>query len=181
METEIPNIRRLPLSAQNHQQMIQDALDRGCSRAKIIEIGTIAIRPWVKLQCQFGCTHYGKLLTCPPFTPHADEMSEILLDYRKAILMHIGPDSNLREVVIGLEESCKSRGFYKAFALCSGPCDICEVCTVDTLCKYPEKTRPTLQACGIDVHSTVSNNGWGDLENLSPCGQENNIGMVLLD
>ena len=161
--------------------MIEDALDRGCTRAKLIGTEDIAIRHWVKLHCQYGCPNFGKILTCPPFTPTPDDMTEILHDYRKAILLLAEPGSNLRQIVIGLEQSCKTRGFFKAFALCSGPCDVCEECTVDTLCKYPEKTRPTLQACGIDVHGTVSNNGWGDLENLTPCGQENNIGMILLD
>ena len=27
-------------------------------------------------------------------------------------------------------------------------------------CRYPEKARPSMEACGIDVYKTVRNNGW---------------------
>ncbi|MFQ5449646.1 MAG: DUF2284 domain-containing protein [Nitrospinaceae bacterium] len=179
--TETSNIRQLPLSIRTNKEVIQDALNSGCIRAKVILTKTIVLGHWVKLQCQYGCPFYGKLYTCPPHTPTSDEMADILLDYHKALLILTGQDSHLLNLVVGLEEKFKSKGFYKAFALCSHPCDLCEVCTLDTQCKFPEKTRPTVQACGIDMQGTVLKNGWGDLSPIHPCATDCNIGLVLLD
>ena len=74
----------------------------------------------------------------------------------------------------------KKKGFYKAFALGAKTCDLCDPCTVSTYCQHPEKARPTLQACGIDVATTVDKNGWADLAPNKPCSESHAIGMVLL-
>ena len=74
----------------------------------------------------------------------------------------------------------KKKGYFKAFALGAKPCDLCNPCTVSTFCQYPEKARPTLQAFGIDVQSTIDKNGWTDLSNQIPCSDSHTIGMVLL-
>ena len=175
------NIRQLPLNVKSNTEMIQEAVTLGCSRAKVIWTKTIAIGTWGRLQCQYGCSHYGKLHTCPPHSPNSDELGEILVDYQRALLLYAIPKVDMRDVAVTLEESFKSNGFYKAFGLCSRACDLCEICTIDSFCKYPDKARPTLQGCGIDVQSTVFNNGWADVSPNQPCADMNNIGMVLLD
>jgi len=181
MGTQTSNIKPFPLDIKSNKDAIQEALERGASRAKIIWTKTIAIGTWGKLQCQFGCSHYGKLHTCPPNTPSSDETSEILADYQRALLIYAGPECNMREMVTGLEETFKTKNYYRAFGLTSRPCDLCQECTIDTFCKYPEKARPTLQGCGIDVQSTVFNNGWGDVSPGKPCSSVENIGLILLD
>jgi hypothetical protein len=80
MESQTSNIRQLPLELKSNKEMIQEALDKGANRAKIIWTKNIAIATWNKLQCQFGCSHYGKLHTCPPHSPVSDETAEILVD-----------------------------------------------------------------------------------------------------
>ncbi len=175
------NIKTLPGNILSNQELIQEAIRLGCTKAKVILTKTISMANWVKLQCQYGCSHYGSVLTCPPYTPQAEEMSEVLVEYDKALLINASPETNVREIVVHLEEVLKEKGFNKAFALSAQPCDLCEPCTIATHCQYPDKARPTLQACGIDVNETIHNNGWDDLGPQTPCAPTHAIGMVLID
>ncbi|PIQ95758.1 MAG: hypothetical protein COV67_13125 [Nitrospinae bacterium CG11_big_fil_rev_8_21_14_0_20_56_8] len=181
MSQELPNVKQFPQSVSINQEIIEEALALGAIKSKIIQTKTIALGSWVKLQCQYGCTHFGKRYTCPPCSPTSDELSEILLDYEKALLIHGGSELKMHEIVLHLEGRFKSKGFYKAFALTPTPCDLCSPCTIETHCQYPDKARPTLQACGINVSQTVQNNGWGNSGPWAPCSSDRNIGMVLID
>ncbi len=175
------NIKALPENIRSNQELIQEAIRLGCTKAKVILTKTISMAHWMKLQCQYGCSHYGSLLTCPPYTPNAEEMSEVLVEYDKALLINASPETNVREIVVQLENLLKEKGFNKAFALCGQPCDLCEPCTVATHCQFPDKARPTMQSCGIDVNETIHNNGWDDLGPQAPCTPTHAIGMVLID
>ena len=174
------NVKNIPKNVLSKQELIQEALDLGCTKAKVVLTQTISMAHWVKLHCQFGCTQYAKLLTCPPYTPDADEMAEIIGEYEKALLINTAPNANVQEIVVRLENSFKEKGYLKAFALGAKPCGLCDPCTISTFCQYPEKARPTLQACGIDVKTTVDKNGWTDLAPNKPCSESHTIGMVLL-
>jgi predicted metal-binding protein len=174
------NIKTLPKSIRLNQELIQEAIRLGCTKAKVILTKTISMAHWMKLQCQYGCSHYGSILTCPPYTPDAGEMSEVLVEYEKALLINASPEINARELVVLLEKLLKEKGFNKAFALSAQPCDLCDPCTIETNCQFPEKARPTLQACGIDVNKTIHNNGWDDLGLQAPCTPTHAIGMVLI-
>ena len=55
MESQTSNIRQLPLKIKSNNEMIQEALRKGASRAKIILTKNIAVANWNRLQCQFGC------------------------------------------------------------------------------------------------------------------------------
>ena len=174
------NVKFLPENTRLNQEMIHEAINLGCTKAKVILTKTKSMSHWMNQQCQFGCSHYGTLLTCPPCTPNADEMAEILPEYEKALLINASPETNVREIVVHLEKYLKGKGFNKAFALCAQPCDLCSPCTIATKCQSPEKARPTLQACGIDVKETIHTTGWDDLGQQAPCTPTHAIGMVLL-
>ncbi|SVA25311.1 uncharacterized protein METZ01_LOCUS78165 [marine metagenome] len=175
------NIKMMPENIRSNQELIQEALGLGCARAKVISTKAISLAHWVKLHCQFGCSKHGKLFTCPPFTPESEEMAEILEEYDQALLIYANHDTNVQEIVIHLETRFKQNGYQKAFALGAQPCKLCDPCTISTFCQYPEKARPTLQACGIDVNATVSNNGWADVIQHKPCSDSHPIGMILLN
>ncbi|MBT7475564.1 MAG: hypothetical protein HN649_02940, partial [Nitrospina sp.] len=119
------NIKSLPKSTRSNQELIQEAIDLGCTKAKVILTRTISMAHWMSLQCQYGCANYGSLLTCPPHTPNADEMAEILPEYENALLINGSPETNIREIGVHLEKYLKGKGFNKAFALCAQPCDLC--------------------------------------------------------
>ncbi len=180
MLTEFPKVKKLAAKIGSQKKIIDTAYSLGCVNAKIILTRTISLGRWVKLHCQYGCQYYGTRYTCPPCTPNADEMSEILLDYQKALLIQAPEGKQVREIVVSLEDYLKKEGYYKAFGLCATPCDLCEVCTLDTQCKYPEKARPTLQACGIDVSQTMAINGWENVSPIEPCSDSHSIGLVLI-
>lgn len=49
-------------------------------------------------------------------------------------------------------------GYYKAFALGAGPCNLCvNKCDFRKSCLHTELARPSLEACGIDVYQTAAN------------------------
>ena len=93
------NVKAIPKNISSNQELIQEALGLGCTKAKVVLTQTISLGNWVKLHCQFGCSQYGKLLTCPPCTPDSEEMAEILSQYEKALLINANPDSNVQEIV----------------------------------------------------------------------------------
>ncbi len=39
----------------------------------------------------------------------------------------------------------------------AGPCDLCESCAKGKACPTPEKARPSMESCGLDVFTTVRN------------------------
>lgn len=88
---------------------------------------------------------------------------------------------SIHDLVLGLEIYFRQQGFHKAFALDALPCNLCEVCTIDTQCEHPDQARPTLQACGIDVALTMNNIGWSSQATLQPCSDHSCVGMVLID
>lgn len=178
MNSESSNVRKLKTHTTN-QELTDTAISLGCVKAKIILTKTISLGSWNKMQCQYGCPYYGKRFTCPPAAPTVDEMSQILLDYHKAILVQTEHANQIREIVVTLEENFKQKGFHKAFAFSATPCDLCETCTLDTGCQYPGKARPTLHGCGIDVAQTTCNNGWNATK--QSCPESMPVGMVLIN
>lgn len=173
---ELPKKIRPP-----HDLLLQKARNLGCVQVKMIMTKTIVLARWLRVQCQYGCPHYMTLLTCPPFTPTIEETSDLLLDYQKALLVQAADPRRVREIVVDLEESLKSNGNSKAFALCAAPCELCEVCTVETHCEHPEAARPTLRAFGIDVSKTIANNGWNLEATAGFCNEPLSVGMVLIE
>jgi len=70
--------------------------------------------------------------------------------------MHFEPEADVKTVVAELERDIFLQGAWKAFALGAGPCYFCTKCPVeDGECRYPDRARPAMEACGIDVFSTV--------------------------
>ena len=173
-------VREFPKGISSDKELILEAMALECVNAKVIPVKFIMLGRWMKLQCQYGCSYYGKRLTCPPFSPHPEDLSEILLDYQKALLIEAPSADRVREIVVTLEKNFKRKGLRKAFSLSALPCDLCENCTIDSVCQFPEIARPTLNACGIDVHQTVNQAGWELEPGQTTCSENYPFGMVLL-
>jgi predicted metal-binding protein len=132
----------------------------GVLKAKIIHPGRVQTAAWVRLKCQFGCDGYGRCLVCPPYTPTPETMRRVLDGYTRAVLLHCDKDIDVKAMVAELEREIFLRGAWKAFGLGAGPCYFCKTCPVtDQTCRYPEQARPSMEACGIDVFSTVKQFG----------------------
>jgi predicted metal-binding protein len=136
----------------------------GAADAKLIRSEDIIVRDWVRLKCQFGCDDYGRLLTCPPYTPTPEGLRRILKEYRWAILLKFsgnGYEDDMKRIhdfMVKIEREAFLRGHYAAFGFSSGPCPYCDECNLER-CKHPDFARPSMEGCGIDVFSTVQKAG----------------------
>lgn len=139
-------------------ELIAKAKELGALDAKIITPKLIEVAHWVRLKCRYGCSDYGKWKTCPPYTPDADEMRKILAEYEKAIIMVSDSHDNATKLARDMMFYLYSKRIFKAFPLGSGRCRLCETCTPDD-CKHPELAYPSMEACSIDVFTTVKNCG----------------------
>lgn len=133
----------------------------GVLDARIISPSEVETAAWVRLKCQFGCGCYGQCLVCPPFTPSPEQMRKVLDAYCRAILIHFDRETDIKAAVADLERSIFLCGAWKAFGLGAGPCYFCKDCPVEEKqCRHPERARPSMEACGIDVFSTVKKLGF---------------------
>ncbi len=147
--------------------------------AAIIPAGTIVTGEWVRLKCQFGCSGYGKTLTCPPYSPTPERTKRMIADYEQALLIHGGEDADISDIVYTLEREIFLDGYHKAFGMGAGPCDLCEKCAKS--CRYPDSARPSMEACGIDVFSTVRANGFPIQVLKTETCKGNYYGLVLIE
>jgi predicted metal-binding protein len=137
---------------------IKRAKELGAKQAKVIPVRNIAVAEWVRMKCRFGCDGYGGCLTCPPHSPTPEETRRMLKSYRKAILVHGDEYADIRSIILKLEREIFLDGYFKAFGMSAGPCDLCPECA--EVCRYPEKAQPSMEACGIDVYTTVRSSGY---------------------
>jgi len=143
----------------------------GVSWAKIIHPKNVVTAEWVRMKCQYGCNRYGTCLTCPPFSPTPEYTRKMLEYYSKALIMiydiHPRPKETerrqrrkMRKDIASLEREAFLDGYYKAFGMASGPCNLCATCDTTQPCKFEDLARPSMEACGIDVYATLANAGY---------------------
>jgi len=142
----------------NYAEFIKAARELGAKQAKIIPAKSVVAAEWVRMKCKFGCSGYGQSLTCPPYSPTPDETRRALGFYKAAILVRGDAYTNIHALIPKLERKIFLQGYYKAFGMGAGPCNLCKKCA--KFCRHPEDTRPSLEACGIDVYATVRANGY---------------------
>lgn len=164
------------------EKYAKKALKLGAQDAKLISAETIVTAPWVRIKCQYGCSGYGQCLTCPPYSPTPDETARTLKSYQTALLIHGDDHTDVTTIAARLEGEAFLDGYYKAFAMGSGPCRLCDECNVeDEECLHPDEARPAMEACGIDVFQTARNNGFPiEVVKNQKCDQ-NYYGVVLVE
>lgn len=162
------------------KEFVQRACELGAHEAKIIDAATIVTAPWVRLKCQFGCELYGLGYCCPPHTPTPEEMSRVIACYEKALLFHGIKPGNLTGIAYGLEREIFLAGYYKALGLGAGPCSLCRKCP-QKRCSHPDRARPSMESCGIDVYATVHANGLPIEVLRDETCRGNFYGLVLID
>lgn len=168
----------------SYRKFINKAVALGADDARIIKTDTIVTGPWVRWKCKYGCDGYNSSLCCPPSTPDYRETRELVDSYEKALLVHVADDArhitDLTDIVATLERDVFLAGYYKAFALGAGPCNLCNECSME-VCRHPVKARPSLESCGIDVFCTARNNGY-TIEVLKDHScRMNRFGLVLIE
>lgn len=161
------------------KKFVDRARQMGAKEAKIISSGTIVAADWVRRKCQFGCRWYGQRFACPPHTPSPTETKNILAEYREAVLIQAADSADIRRIVADLEREIFLSGYHKAWGMGAGPCKLCSECSAP--CRYPEKARPAMEACGIDVFSTARNNGFPIEVVHAESDEKHFYGVVLID
>lgn len=134
------------------------AKELGAKDAKIIPTDSVVTADWVRIKCQFGCSGFGRRLTCPPSSPTPEQTARILKHYKHALLIHTDEMIDINNIVATIEKEVFFDGHYKAFGMGAGPCYLCEKCP--KFCKHPDEARPSMEACGIDVYKTVRTHGF---------------------
>jgi predicted metal-binding protein len=151
------------------KKYLQKAKAFGVSWSKAIHPREVVTAEWVRLKCQYGCGCYGTCLTCPPFSPTPEYTRKALDGYQRAIILiwDIPPNykerdlrRKMRRQTAALEREMFLDGYYKAFAMTCGPCNLCRSCDVTQPCRFEEAARPSMEACGIDVYGTLANLGY---------------------
>jgi len=132
----------------------------GIAGAAVIDAATIVTADWVRQKCRYGCDGYGSCLTCPPYAPAPAETAVLLKSYTKALLLHAHNYKKIRKATRAMELEAFFAGLPAAFGISAGPCDLCAECALAEGCRHADMARPSLEACGVDVFSTVKNNGF---------------------
>ncbi|MDR3590390.1 MAG: DUF2284 domain-containing protein [Negativicutes bacterium] len=162
------------------------ALELGAARAAVIRAGTIPVDERVTLKCQIPrCFGYGASAHCPPNTLKPAELREQLKKYQWAVLFNIDAPADVIvrnkatikeriavylevfKIVSALESLAFYDGHYLAFGFGAGSCrhSFCsreETCAAmeGKKCRFALKSRPSMEAVGIDVYSLVASVGW---------------------
>lgn len=163
-----------------YDDLIKVALKCGAKEAKIIDAKTVSTAAWVRIKCHYGCDGYGSSWCCPPHSPEPEETQKIIDCYSKAILIHNKKSGSITKIASKLEREVFLLGYYKAFALGSGPCSLCKECAEEG-CRNAEIARPSMESCGIDVFETAHRNGYPiEVVKNYKC-PENYYGLVLIE
>ena len=151
----------------------------GMDDAKLISAQTVETAAWTSYRCQYGCDFYGASLCCPPHAPDYLKTREIISEYKTGILF-TSQEGDIKKAAIELSRRLFLDGYYKTIAFGAGPCGLCKTCTLDK-CRFPKKTIPSMEACGIDVFATARANGF-HLQVVQEKGDPASyFGMVLFD
>ena len=122
-------------------------------------------------------------IALPPWaywTPQ--QMREVLDSYHRAVLAHFTAEDHIKATVVDLEREFFLRGAWKAFGIGAGSCSLCKECNLEQQqCRNPDDARPAMEACGIDVFSTVKKAGFPIevVRTKSQC--PNFYGLILID
>jgi len=164
----------------------QKALELGATKAAIVKAGEIPVDDRAALKCQIPlCFGYGTNPNCPPHTLKPRELREILSKYDCAVFftMDVPPEVIVRDkatikervtayqevfsIVNEVESMAFYDGYYLAFGLAAGSCrhTFCgqqPSCTVmeGEKCRVSLRSRPSMEAVGIDVYRMVASQGW---------------------
>ena len=164
---------------------IKKAVRQGAAEGKVVSPSRVFTADWVRIKCQYGCGGYGQCLTCPPYSPEPQTTRRLLDSYNRAILFHFvipadKEDPDIRRMVVGLEQALFLDGYYRAFAMACGPCEVCADCDFDD-CRNPDLARPAMEACGIDVFATARDAGY-PIEVVKSTGDtQDRYALVLVD
>jgi predicted metal-binding protein len=143
-----------------YHKYIELAKALGALGSAVTDVEEIVIDARTLLKCMYGCSSWNHNWTCPsaPGALKPWEFERILKNYKKAILVRCDNKELSHKISFEIEKQAFIDGYYFAFSL--SDCSICSECSYpDEPCRDPRRARPSMQAVGIDVFSTVRAQG----------------------
>jgi predicted metal-binding protein len=164
----------------------EKALDLGASQAMIIGAEDIPVDERIPLKCMIPrCFGYGAGAQCPPNTMKPAELRELLAKYKWAVFFikdvpskvivrdketikeRVAAYQQIYTMVSEIESAAFYDGHYLAFGFAAGSCrhtfcgqqEDCRAMKGDK-CRFSLKSRPSMEAVGIDVYRLVAQAGW---------------------
>lgn len=189
------------------------AIESGASQAAILPASAVEVDERVRLKCLVPrCLRAGETPNCPPNAPDLDLVRRALARFSWAILFKcdVGPLEEYAprrgqtaqekrrvlsyhkassDVVHALESQAYKDGYHLAMGFGGGSCKdyLCQGMLCQFLdsgrCRFPHRSRPSMEAMGIDVLGLVRQVGWqayaliGDLDDIA-CGIS--VGIVFI-
>ncbi len=189
------------------------ALEMGAADAIAIAAASVEVDERVRLKCTIPrCTRAGETPNCPPYAPELDMVRKAIARYSSAILFkcEVAPISDYvpgrgttraeqrqtllfhkkgSDIVYGIERQAYKDGYHLAMGLGGGSCKdyLCQgqICQfIDSgRCRFPQRSRPAIEAMGIDVTKLINGAGWSAyalLDDLTiiPCAIT--VGLVFI-
>jgi predicted metal-binding protein len=110
-----------------------------------------------------------------------DSIGDALRQYRKAVVFGLNVKvagsradamKSIYDIATRVESACFYGGYYLAIGLAVGNCkevfcekeNKCQALTVGKPCRYALRSRPSIEACGLDMEAIAVKAGWKDLD-----------------
>ena len=130
--------------------------------------------------------HYNTNANCPPYAPSFDSVTKFLARFSFALLVGLkvpsevvtASDNNndkerllarrkLSNIITEIESEAFYDGHYFATGFSSGSCKgtwcvnlPCQALEKGKNCRFPLKSRPSMESVGMDVFKMLNNAGW---------------------
>jgi len=189
------------------------AIELGASDAAVIAASRVSVDERVRLKCTVPrCTRAGETPNCPPYAPDLELVRRAIGRYSSAILFKcdVSPIQDYvpgrgttkseqrqvllfhkrgSEVVDALERQAYKDGYHLAMGLGGGSCKdyLCQGMLCQFLdsgrCRFPQRSRPAIEAMGIDVTKLINDAGWSAyalLDDLSKIPCAITVGLVFI-
>ena len=162
--------REVAMDLSHPDQWCRRALQLGVDAATPVDADAVVAAEWVRMKCLFGCDEPGIRKTCPPNLPPVAVTQRLLSEYRHGVLLEVGPIVGEREQRPRVPAPQRRRPRARARPLPrrspQGVDDgrralrpVRRPAPRARSARRPEKARPSMEGCGIDVFATVRNAG----------------------
>ncbi|HEX3030616.1 MAG TPA: DUF2284 domain-containing protein, partial [Bacillota bacterium] len=164
------------------EQLVQEIVDYGATRARLMDANQVVIDPRVRLKCQVPvCDSYSFNLQCPPNCLTVAEFTTYLARFSRVILVQLEgellppdqpegrplelervykPANDLHQLINRAESRAFTLGFRFAAGFIGGCCKLCPECVgPGGKCRHPFRARPSMEAVGVDVYATSAQAG----------------------
>lgn len=166
------------------------AIELGMDDAKIIKSSQVLIDERVRLKCQYPrCHNFGYCGNCPPYAPPLEEIRKSIELFRYGIFMmksfpsedylnkgrmgkgnvkSLSTQSLMHDVVYKVESIAFRDGYELAVGFANGSCKKlycsnteCSAIQPGGKCRFPYKSRGSMEGCGMHAMKMARNVGWG--------------------